>query len=252
MGVYGSVAERWRNRAEYRRTRRSYGEWKTEHPEASFADFYVADTIDKIARGKSPPYTVGLHVDCEWAARRASRVVEMMRADGLAPNHVCVDYGCGSLWIGEALMRYLDPGRYVGLDVTDRFYEEGLARLSPEFVAEKRPVLRIISEESLEEIRAREPDYVISSEVLMHVPPDELVAFFGSIVRLAAPHTRIVVTGKTGLCTSRPNPRSWRHSRRAIQASLAELGFEARFPRRSRSAHPRVNGIVIVRRERDG
>jgi hypothetical protein len=36
MRVHRLMAERWRNRAEERRTRRSYGEWKTEHPEADY------------------------------------------------------------------------------------------------------------------------------------------------------------------------------------------------------------------------
>lgn len=81
----------------------------------------------------------------EWSsesfATRGVRVFEELQRLGLRPGMRCIDYGCGSLRIGQHVMRLLEPGCYTGLDVTDEFYTYGLANIGPELVAEKRPHL---------------------------------------------------------------------------------------------------------------
>src|SRR3569623_184107 len=54
----------------------------------------------------------------------AQRMVEY----GLKPDHFCVEYGCGSLWAAEPIIRYLDAGRYYGIAITDKFNEFGRER----------------------------------------------------------------------------------------------------------------------------
>ena len=87
---------------------------------------------------------------------------------GLRPGHAVLDHGCGSLWVGEALIEYLDPGRYTGLDVVDDFWREALNRLDPALVAAKRPsfVLAGTAPDS-----TLPPDVILATAVLLHVPP---------------------------------------------------------------------------------
>lgn len=81
---------------------------------------------------------------------------------GCKPEHVVVDYGCGSLWIGEACMDYLQLGNYIGLDVSDVFFAEGLA-CRRTFVATKRPSVQVISDPVLRDVRVRQPEFTFSS-----------------------------------------------------------------------------------------
>jgi hypothetical protein len=158
-----------------------------------------------------------------------------------------VDYGCGSLWIGEAFMEYLEPGNYIGLDVSDVFFTEALARMPADFVARKRPTLHVTGEESLPMVRERKPDFIFSMAVLLHVPPAELGAHFRDVVSLAAPHTRIEIGHWPRFRTVWSPPRSWRHSRYSIRAALKPLGYAPEF-RPEHRLLPTTPGFSIVRR----
>lgn len=154
---------------------------------------------------------------------RAQRILSQFTRAGCAPHHVVVDYGCISLWVGEAFMAHLDPGNYIGLDVSETFYAEGLARLEAELGASRRPTFRVISDAALEDVRGRKPAFILSLAVVHHIPPQDLPLYFARIVSLAADSTRIEITHQVGLRTrwlpprrcstaGLPSDRPWRRS----------------------------------------
>lgn len=220
--------ERRRDRIrETREHERRFRRWLEEHPGGSYAQFYVENARRRISAGEMHTTLGETTIDQAAARSRARRLLGDFKRAGCVPHHVVVDYGCGSLWVGEAFMEYLDPGNYVGLDVSDHFYAEGLARMSAEFVAARRPNLYVIDDDALREVRAMRPDYIFSTAVLFHVPPGDLAAFLARVVSLAGPDTRIEMGHPVGLRTGIRTPRTWRHSRHAIKSALAPLGCEA-------------------------
>lgn len=240
-----------KERREWRRLRRKqsrqFARWLADNPGGTYGQFYAADARRRIDAGAAH-VTLGVtSVDRDEAAARAQRVLGDLKRAGCRPEHVVVDYGCGSLWIGEAFMDYLEPGNYVGLDVSDVFFAEGLARLPAEFVARKRPSVRVIDDVALRDVQARKPDFIFSIAVMQHVPPEDLPGFFRRIVSLAAPHSRIEVCHGVRLRTTWMPPRSWRHSRHAIRAALAPLGCAAEY-RPERRIMPTTPGFGVVRR----
>lgn len=50
---------------------------------------------------------------------------EFLRSQGLEPHHRLLDVGCGALRGGLHFVRYLDPGRYFGLDANASLIEAG-------------------------------------------------------------------------------------------------------------------------------
>jgi hypothetical protein len=118
----------------------------------------------------------------------ARRMIEY----GLKPDHLCIEYGCGSLWAAEPVIRYLVAGRFYGIDITDRFYEVGRARLAG-LVAEKQVRLGVIAPATLREIAALQPDFVYSRKVLPHVADDALPRYLANICSLMAPKTLAVL-----------------------------------------------------------
>ena len=235
----------WRRR--WRRRKKKYARWLAAHPGASYAQFYVEETRRQIDAGMMTYSNIGLDVDSARLKIRAQRILEQFKRVGCQPQHVVVDYGCGSLWNGEGFMDYLDPGNYVGLDVDDGFYVEGLTRFPESYVAERRPMLRVISEESLREVRDRKPDFILSTGVLMHVAPEDLANYFACLTAIALPHTRIEIGYQVRLFSGWEPPRFWRHSRFAIGSVLAPLGYRARYASRDRIV-PTMPGFALVRR----
>ena len=132
-----------------------------------------------------------------------------------------LDYGCGSLWIGEALIEYLDAGRYIGLDVVEDFWREALDRLDPALVAAKRPNLGLL--DTAPDAAAPPPDFILATAVLLHVPPEELGSLFGRLLARAGPRTRVLVDHDL----DRPDGfrgTVWRHSLATVERQLAAYG----------------------------
>lgn len=50
---------------------------------------------------------------------------DFLIAQGLAPHHKVLDIGCGSLRAGVPLTRYLQPGGYYGIDISESLIETG-------------------------------------------------------------------------------------------------------------------------------
>lgn len=225
---------------------RSFRRWQLAHPGGSFAQFYADDAGRRSQEGgASAPHTLGSHLDPIRQRARAQSLLQYLRWAGCRPEHLLVDFGCGSLWIGETVMAYLQPGRYVGMDVVDSFHAAALARLGPEFVARHQPRFELISPVSLAAVRALRPDFIISTAVLQHVPPEELAGYFRQLVSLCTSSTRVFVGHKPSDWTRVSGPRSLQYSRADIAAALGGLGYEPRFAR-SPEAPPCVIALLEI------
>lgn len=241
------LAERREVLRQRRKHFRRYEAWQAANPDGTYGEFYALFVREGIERGEMHR-TLGISsVDHAVAKKRGQSMLASLIAAGCKPHHRVVDYGCGSLWIGEPLISYLDPGGYIGFDVSDTFYAEGLTRIAADLIAERQPMLAVIDDRSLEEARRCAPDFIIAINVLHHVPPADLEGFFARLVSLAAPHTRIDVTGQLGWRVAPDGPRRWRHARHAVRGALAEIGFAPDFRLAQRIDKSRV-GFAVVRR----
>lgn len=230
----------------YRR-RAKFKRWLAENPGGTYGQFYAHNAHENLQTGAPHPTLGVTNVDEATARRRAQEILADFKRAGCTPRHVVVDYGCGSLWVGEAFMQYLEPGNYIGLDVADLFYKDALARLSAEFVASRKPVLRVIAAESVAEVRARRPDFIFSVAVMQHVPPGDLSGYFSRIVSLAGPHTRIEIGNRVVFCPWGRNRNVHWHTPFSVRRALARLGYVADY-RAERRIMPATPGFSLVRR----
>ena len=137
----------------------------------------------------------------------AEEWLKYLRTLGLQPRHRCIEVGCGSLWAAEPIIRYLEPGRYAGIDITDYFYGFGRERLAP-LLDEKKVDLAVIKEETLARLASRPADFVFARKVLAHVRPDELPGFIANFCRLLGPETIGVIDNPPTEETCYRNPGS--------------------------------------------
>jgi hypothetical protein len=244
LRVYVKARREWRRLR--RKQKKQFARWLAGNPGGSYGQFYAADARRRIDEGDRHA-TLGIaSVDRDAVMARAQRVLGDFKRAGCKPEHVVVDYGCGSLWVGEAFMDYLQAGNYVGLDVSDVFFAESLARMPADLVVQKRPSLQVITDAALRNVQARKPDFILSLAVLQHVPPEDLPGFFRRILSLAAPHSRIEIGHWPRFRTTWMPPRSWRHSRHAIRVALAPLGYAPEY-RPEQRIMPTTPGFSVVR-----
>jgi hypothetical protein len=153
----------------------------------------------------------------EWA----QRMIEY----GLKPDHLCVEYGCGSLWAAEPIIHYLDAGRYYGIDITDKFYEFGRARLA-DLLRDKQVRLGVITDETVREVAALNPDFVFARKVLPHVAEDALQRFLTYVATLMSVKT-IAVLDNTPMLDAEGKVTGRRYTVEKMQ-KLLPAGYEIR------------------------
>ena len=81
---------------------------------------YERRILERMARGDLTN-TLGIQIRDEAQIRaEAERWLAVLIELGLRPDALCVEYGCGSLWCAEPVIRHLQPGRFIGLGVISR------------------------------------------------------------------------------------------------------------------------------------
>ena len=220
-----------------------YRIWRLRNPDGSHGDYYAARVERRIERGdghatlgvqqrkRSNHPTRGSRGGDLDLWQRGVGTFRFLKAYGLTPSDKVVDYGCGSLRIGMHFIDHQAPAKYWGVDVTKRFYEDGLQLLDPLLVAEKAPRFDVIAEPTLREIQDWRPDWVFSVSVLMHVPPAEVEGFLKRITDLLAPGARAVILFDRTAQNAQSASMSWTYSEATLCETLRRIdpGFQISF-----------------------
>ena len=164
----------------------------------------------KLKRGRAHP-AIG---PAAKAARGEREMIKVMQQHGLQPQHVFVDYGCGSLRLGRPIIELLQPGKFWGLDLAQAFLDAGLDYIGSDLAARKRPSLRVIDEDGLAAAKAARPDFIGAWHVCGKIPDQVLDSFFAKVLGLMHPGTQVFLqfedTGRReqlhGLAWSLPEP----------------------------------------------
>ena len=223
-----TVWGRWRARRRVRQQAKHFTHWQRDNPGKKFRDYYVESVSHKLDDGRSHP-TLGGSLTDSHVAESGRPVLEYLAGVGLEPEHVCVDYGCGSLRVGRHLMAYVEPGHYWGLDITSRFIDEGVALLGPELTARHRPNLRVINEASLLEVRKARPDFLVSTGVLFHVPPTDLDDYLEQVMACVDDGTRAFLDVPTSERPTQYSAVSWSYTKESLEAAVRRLGARCSF-----------------------
>jgi hypothetical protein len=210
-------------------------------------EFY-AEQAERILRRGKPHRTLGGTLRNREAKIFFDKLVEF---SGLKPEDACVDYGCGTLRIGIHMIEYLDPGRYWGLDVTDFLLAQGRDLIGERRFEEKRPNLRIISREAIEEAAAAKPKLLFSHRVLNHVQPEELAEYFNNLLKIIGSSGQAIVTGKWSAGETVPvrGGKSWAYSLPTLQAHVEAEGGSIEILLETGSADIRAGSFRIIEKK---
>lgn len=183
--------------------------WKITHPGGRYHEFYVERVSRRLDAGTVHPSLGERSVENDRNDAAGRVMMDLLEREGLEPHHRVVDYGCGSLRIGRKLIDFLDPGRYIGLDVTDRFFQAGLRTLDPAAVAAKSPELAVIDAAELARRASDPPDFVLSVAVLIHVPRSDLAEYLDRALSLVGERTRGFITFFEGTRHAQLSEMTW-------------------------------------------
>ena len=118
-----------------------FAAWQRKNPDGDHGDYYAEVIAGRIGEGRAhgslAPDQSQLDEWLVFGREKQQFLIER----GLLPEHVVVDFGCGSLRLGIHLMEYLHYGHYWGLDVTRTFIDIGMDLIGADRIAERAPHL---------------------------------------------------------------------------------------------------------------
>ena len=111
---------------------------------------------------------------------------------GLAPAHKILDFGCGAGRLAIHLVRYLDTGRYCGMDSNAKSAEafayemqlHGLMARRPRFVLDSRFNFHVFGERF---------DFIVDFYTMKHLDQEAQFEAFSRFAKVLAPGGRVLV-----------------------------------------------------------
>lgn len=98
------------------------------------------------------------------------RQFHFMLQQGLRPDSVFLDLGCGALRAGRYFIQYLESGHYLGLEKEELLIERGLTELGG---CSKQFILEANDQFNFQKFPKR-PDFVLAHSVFTHLTLDQM------------------------------------------------------------------------------
>ena len=142
---------------------------------------------------------------------------DFLVAKGLKPHHTLLDIGCGTLRGGRHFIRYLDVGKYTGIDISEKALAYANNLVEEERLSEKHPRLLLNREKKLlfTDFAGETFDYLLAQSVFTHLMPEHIEECFQNI-------QRIMHTGSLFFFT-------FRHARSYKRMELKAFGYPIEF-----------------------
>ena len=237
--------------------------WRRRNPGKPFSDYYADHVRRHLDAGKPHPtlgsqgFTGEVGSKVNWDrvnfAERGRNAWREYRDAGIEPGMRCVDYGCGSLRVGQHAIRFFDRGNYWGIDVSASFIEDGRNLVDPALIEDKRPRLSPISDELIELIAVWEPQFIFSHTVIQHVPEAELPVYFQRLATMMGPGCKAVIEYIASPRTKRLKAMSWAYADDLLRAAAAAVDptLDIRFepvPERKGKVMKKPRRVMIIER----
>jgi SAM-dependent methyltransferase len=137
----------------------------------------------------------------QWDEHRRFQIT-FLKERGLEPQHDFLEIGCGPLTGGIPLIEYLEPGKYVGVDIRSSVLNVSWGEIGLAGLSEKNPRLICSSSFGDEELGERQFDFVFSFSVLYHLSDDILRDYFKNVSLRLKPGGSCIAQVNTHLTSS--------------------------------------------------
>jgi SAM-dependent methyltransferase len=119
-----------------------------------------------------------------------------LRDEGLAPSNSMLDIGCGTLRGGRHFIRYLNEGRYTGIEMSEKAIEAAQNLLREESLTGKAPVLvrNPDGNMSFAKLEGVSFDYILAHSVFTHLMKVHIEECLSNIHRVMGRFSRFYFT----------------------------------------------------------
>jgi SAM-dependent methyltransferase len=122
--------------------------------------------------------------------------LDFLQREGLTPESTLLDVGCGCLRAGVQFVRFLEPGRYYGIDANASLLKAGLEHELPRAgLAGRLPPDHLLVNDAFEGWRFGVTfDYALAQSVFTHLPAAQIAGALRELARCIRPGGRLCAT----------------------------------------------------------
>lgn len=195
--------------------------WYAQHlaKGTSYAEYY-ADRMNRIVT-RNPDWGLNLN-----------RFFQLgyLKSRGLTPQATLLDYGCGALSAGVHFIGYLEPGNYVGVDISKKVLSEGQSRLERTGLSGRQPSLHLLDGNLDFILGKRQFDFLWAQSVLTHMPPEDILLLLRDIRRHMHGGSQLFTTfAKTSGKPRQKQFKDWYYNQEFFIAAAVTHGFDVEF-----------------------
>lgn len=119
---------------------------------------------------------------------------DFMLKQGLAPHHILLDIGCGSLRGGIHFIKYLKEGNYLGIDKNESWVNAGVRKeLGKHIFEEKKPQF-VFSDKFEFNKFSKVPDYAIAQSLFTHLTKEDIKFCLKQLHKIVNPRCLFLAT----------------------------------------------------------
>ncbi|HVV77903.1 MAG TPA: class I SAM-dependent methyltransferase [Mycobacteriales bacterium] len=146
--------------------------------------YYGAVVDDLVVTGKA----TAVGDDLTARSRRVGKLqFDYLRQHGLEPHHRLLEIGCGNLRAGWRLIRYLEPGHYYGVDISQQVLFAAQQTVARRGLTDKLPYLLLVRDQTFTVLPDASFDVIHAHSVFSHAPLDVIEDCFAHVGRLMKP-----------------------------------------------------------------
>lgn len=151
--------------------------------------------------------------------------LEYLKNHGLKPHHYVLDYGCGVMRAGIPLIKYLEPGHYVGVDISGERLAHARVLVAKEGIQGDDYHLFTVSDCSLRELKSFRFDFVWAKSVLTHMPAADIRALLKSLKTVMNDDGVFLFTFVQAEKRKRRNMKDFYYTRDLLLEMIDRAGF---------------------------
>lgn len=176
--------------------------------------------------------------------------LEYLQRHGLQPHYSVFDFGCGFGRTARYLVEYLEPGNYVGADISKERLRLARELMRRHGLESQHPTFLLNVDNTLAWLGGRRFDFIWAQSVFNHMPDEDVREFFAHLGNIMHTHSVLLLTPvetQGDVRTKRASVKDWFRSYPLYQRFCAQFGFHAELWDGADLQQPRFKSQAVLR-----
>ena len=162
-----------------------------------------------------------------YDAKRGIYHVEFLKRYGLRPHHKVLDFGCGYGRTAIPLLKYLEPGNYIGVELSAQRARQAEEFVRHEKLEDRAPKFIVSGDNAMPYLQDASIDFIWAQSVATHMPLSEIRRTLAAAHRVLKPEGAFLFdySASDDAVASQSNVKDFHYPPETIRENAEAHGF---------------------------